>query len=403
MEKITGNDNFNGTFDFFEWSAPYYDNEIELAKFFVNYDCDNKKLSGINIIGHVGKGRRGYWNYDLFSDIGLHFNPLRSWWLNDEMRNPWEVLANEPIQLQFDDGTTLEILPMESGGARVGCNTIPSFVHDGSSYSNFDANDFFAELLGGELQSIRVKTVEERTNYYHEFEIKHERYDPEIRTKRFIEFRFNSSSVLTIEYDWTSRYYISLRMEIHNNTIKNSRIKQAFSDSNFAVIINGCTSNGEFLITPDLPEESDGSFESRYRISIDDLTIDDYLGVLLYHYYDPSIQKKEYEGEYVQPHFDHYGSNYYSAELIRQMISDLKKISDMLVNDYENSELDNIKKSFRWWPYTDKEKDELTESERDELRKKDVPCAVDFYKRFIKWAERVLEFPGCEGIYFAGP
>lgn len=405
MEKITGKDIFNGTFDFFEWSAPYYNDIVSLARFLTAFDCKGKCLSGINIIGHVGGSSRGDVDYYILKNAGLKFKEGENWWevypYMDEIRHPWEVHANEPVQFQFSDGSTLEILPMEDGVTRVGINTIPKDIRNGSSYNNFDANDFFGEFLGKELTSIQVRIVQDSITTYSKASFKFDYFKPNTSTKYYIDLSFEESSKLSIEFDWTSKYYVSAQIGNNNGrNIQNSRIKRAFLGSDYVPIINGRTSNGEFWIGPELPEDL---FVDRYGISIDELDIRDYLSVLLYKYYDPAIQKKDYEDQYVEKRFDWYGSNYYSAELMRKILSDLENISDLLMNDYGNDSLDEVKEKLNWTRYTEKHKDELTEDELNELRKKDIPVALDFYERFRKWAERVLEIPGCKGIFFTGP
>lgn len=404
MEKIKGKDNYNGTFDFFEWSAPYYDDALSLAKCLTAFDCEGKKLSGINIIGYVGISHRGDKDYYILKNAGVKIEDGENWWETypymDEIRHTWEARANEPVQFQFDDGSTVEVLPMYGGGARVGFDTIPKDIRNGSSYSNFDANDFFGELLGKELKSIQVRVVKKSTTTYSKAALEHDYLKPSESTKYYIELNFEGSSKFWIEYDWESRYYVSASLGYDGTTIQNSRIERAFSGTGYAVIINGRTSNGEFWIGPELPDDS---FDDRYGISIDEIEISDYLSDLLEKYYDPAIQIRDYDGQYVEERFDWYGSNFYSTEQMRQILADLKTISKMLVDDYDNCLLKEVTEKFDWTRYTNKQKEELSEGELHDLRKQDVPAALDFYKRFTKWAERVLEFPGCQGIFFTGP
>lgn len=406
MEKIIGKDDFNGTFNFFEWSAPYYDSELEAARFLTNLDCENKKLIGINVIGKVRRSHRGGSDYDIIRNAGFDVEIDDLWTTYPylkKIRHPWEVRANEPVQLQFEDGTTLEILPMEQGGARIGCNTIATDIKNGLNNSNFDANHFFSSLIGKELESVNVKKTETLTTTHSRYSISNGRGYTEPRTKYCIEISFEGNGELNLEYDGESLYYITCKDGNYEETISTDRIEASFRASKQIPITNGRTYGGDFWITPDIGEDDEKVFYDRYCISIDEEWISDFLTSFLYRYFDPAVQKDDYYGLTQGEQFDWYGLNYYTTESMRHILDDLKEVSDLLVHDYDNHQLDDVKKGFSVYGLTEKNWKELSDEELNSLRKEVVPYAVDFYGRFGQSIERMMSFPGCKGIYFAGP
>ena len=162
-----GNNQFDNRFDFFEWSAPYYNSPNEVMLAIMELPIIGKTVKDIKVIGFVDNptATQAALLGETLVNAGIELEDC--WWENyTNLANvliPWEVEACEPIQLIFDDNTTLEILPTERGGARIAMNSIPVEIVDGLNQSNFIANKYFAEIIGKTLESfnISVKNTQE--------------------------------------------------------------------------------------------------------------------------------------------------------------------------------------------------------------------------------------------------
>lgn len=134
MFTFGGCNNFNGRFDFFEWSAPYYETPKEVFAALNELGLKGKRIVAINTIGSckdIGKSNSTNL-YQTIRNAGIELG--ENWWEYpniNEVLLPWNIILCEPIQFVFDDGETLEILPIGDGGARVAKNSIPIGMTDG--------------------------------------------------------------------------------------------------------------------------------------------------------------------------------------------------------------------------------------------------------------------------------
>jgi hypothetical protein len=122
----------------------------------------------------------------------------------------------------------------------------------------------------------------------------------------------------------------------------------------------------------------------------------------LYKYFDPSIQERY---EYEDADFDWYGGNLYTFENMKLMVSDIRRAIHLMLEDYDNPELEEIKSYWSYYQYSNgnKAKNELSPEEINELRRNIVPNAVDFYERFCSQMDNMLKIPGNNIMSFAGP
>ena len=172
MSVVRGKNIFDGVFDFFEWSAKYYMKPIEIKNVLDSSHVYGKVIKKVNVIGiaHLSFAT------DLSKMItGAGMELKDGWWESDgpnlyphldDIRIPWRAEACEPIQFVFEDGTTLEILPIGGGAARIGVNSIPKGLVEGLNHSDFDANCFFAEAIGKKINGIGVVTEKKETYDY---------------------------------------------------------------------------------------------------------------------------------------------------------------------------------------------------------------------------------------------
>ena len=194
MFNSGGHDDFNGRFDFFEWSAPYYENPKEVFTVLNEMNLKGKRLVAINAVGScrdIGR-TNGVGLYQTIRNAGIE--PGDNWRENyphmDEVLIPWNIVLCEPIQFVFDDGNTLEILPIEDGGARIATNSIPVGMTDGLNDGGINTTAFFKELIGRKLNSIELRIRKKEEQYINEFSLKRETPYTEFRTKYVIQLEF---------------------------------------------------------------------------------------------------------------------------------------------------------------------------------------------------------------------
>lgn len=407
MFNLGGHDGFNGRFDFFEWSAPYYENPKEVFAALNEMNLKGKRLVAINAVGScrdIGR-TNGVGLYQTIRNAGIE--PGDNWLENyphmDEVLIPWNIVLCEPIQLVFDDGNTLEILPIEDGGARIATNSIPVGMTDGLNDGGINTTKFFKELIGRKLNSIELRIRKKEEQYINEFSLKRETTYTEFRTKYVIQLGFEYPYKLEIIQSWESWYEVCAKGNWDQERVPHKRKKEVCKESSGPWIVNGRDGGGTFwIIGISSKEDRESNIPNLdcFGMSIDDTVVGEYLTEFLYKYFDPSVQERE---EYDEPGFDWYGGNLYTFESMRKMLDDIYQVVRMIREDYDNPELSKIKAHWPLYPYTKKRRDELSEMEINEVRKKVVPDASLFYERFCARMENMLKIPGNDIMSFAGP
>lgn len=407
MFEYGGNNHFNKRFDFFEWSAPYYENPKEVYIALNKLNLKGKNLLTINAIGAVGDvGNTGGTSlYQTITNAGIDLGD--NWWEEypqmNKVRIPWTFELCEPIQFVFDDHTSLEILPIEDGGARIGFNSIPVGMVNGLNDSGIKAGEFFRELKGKKLRNIELKIKRNEVETVDDFWLRQEKPYKEIRTEYVIQLDFEYPYTLEIAQDWQSWYEVRCKGNWDQERVPYERKTIACKTSEIPTIVNGRDGGGTFWIIGISSKEeriSDIPNLDCFGMSIDDMIVSEYLSEFLYKYFDPSIQERN---EYDESGFDWYGGNLYTFETMRKMLDDIYATIDLLQTDYNNPQLDKIKSHWPIYKYTEKSHDELSDEELNELRKNHVPIAISFYERFCLRMENMLKIPGNDLMSFAGP
>lgn len=323
MFKFGGHDNFDGRFDFFKWSASYYENPKEVFTALNEMNLKGKRLIAINAIGlcrDIGRT----------NDVGLYqtirnagIEPGDNWWENyphmDEVLIPWNIVLCEPIQFVFDDGSTLEILPFEGGGARIATNSIPVGMIDGLNDGGINTSKFFQELIGRKLDSIELRIRRKEEQYINEFSLKRETPYTDFQTKYVIQLGFEYPYKLEIIQSWESWYEVCAKGNWDHERVPHKRKKEVSKEHSGPWIVNGRDGGTFWIIGVSNKEERESDIPNLdcFGMSIDDNVVGEYLTEFLYKYFDPSVQERE---EYDEHGFDWYGRNLYTFESIRNML-----------------------------------------------------------------------------------
>jgi hypothetical protein len=93
---------------------------------------------------------------------------------------------------------------------------------------------------------------------------------------------------------------------------------------------------------------------------------------------------------------------------VRNIISEIRKFSEFLRIDFDNPELDELKKQFNPYTFRDceinKSTSELPDNEKIEIYRKNIDFVIDFYSRFCLRMEFMMKHsPQYNLISFMGP
>ena len=135
-------------------------------------------------------------------------------------------------------------------------------------------------------------------------------------------------------------------------------------------------------------------------MSVDDSYIGEFLIEFLYKYFDQSIQDNDHD----RVGFDWYGGNLYSRESMQNIVEEIRETAILLRTDFDNPKLAEIKKHFSPYTFSPETSGKISEKKKNEVYRKNVDLAIDFYTRFADRIDSMLaEQPDCDVISFAGP
>lgn len=192
-------------------------------------------------------------------------------------------------------------------------------------------------------------------------------------------------------------------------------------------IKEGHDSSSYFWIMPvkvkDMTKDADDSDNvDEYRkleISIEEENIRAFLFPLLLKYFDDNLPEnlQRLDNHTVslvdgtQTTFEWYLTyNYYTMQSIQDMINEIKSIIELLKDDFNSTKLDYIKEDYDWILYLDHRVNTKNlpddKNERIKLTENYKDLIINFYNRFIKYMENMIEEGGKNGyklISFMGP
>ena len=130
-----------------------------------------------------------------------------------------------------------------------------------------------------------------------------------------------------------------------------------------------------------------------YAISIEEEDIRSFIYPILIKYYDSNLPEN-YGRRDDGPEFEWWLTyNYFTFDSIKEMISEIHKIMDLLKKDYYSSELDFIRNEFNWVLYLDSRVDSKKIPKAEQCIELIIPYIdeiVNFYKRFIDYINRMM-------------
>lgn len=354
-------------FNRFEWDKTIYRTIEELKKDFPVNNLIGRRIKALNIIGSA--------------------EILHSWYVkrNENKKSSKEekldcsILANEPFVIIFDDNSTFEIQLLWERDYCFSENQISPEINDGINHSNINANILFKELIGTTITKIIV--------------------DKEIR------IICDSNLSLKIEFGDSNHTLISLCKK--NNIIQKSVFDcfNALIEVEQIEIQDRHNTSSYFWIEPATEQDSyeKGEFGVKYasdaRISIEEDDVYDYLAYFLFKYYKSENHKicRRQDNQSFDWNLE---PNLYKYFDVKKILTEIKEISSVLKNDFEDTRLVEWKKYSIGTRFID----EKFKNERIEYIKSHINMIIDFYERFCFQIEQMIKhYPEYECIDFMGP
>ncbi|MCL2147621.1 MAG: hypothetical protein FWH52_07420, partial [Synergistaceae bacterium] len=328
-----------------------------------------------------------------------------------------QPVEKDSLETNFKYWSKFELQPVEKLSLKMSINQIPSEITDGTNHSNFDANIVFSDLLGNYINELTVQTfhIESEYNNFTHKEVQ--------RFRRYIfltsgEFGFSITHQLGRRLGgW---YHLELRNQNHFTcdgielvTKPYKKVKESFKPVRQIVIVEGHDYSSYYWIQPvkqlSSQDEGDYGFEEfeEGKISIEQDDVFQFLRHFLLKYFDEKFEYIDRASYYEGVFADYLEHNIYTYDTVRAMIAEIRTVADMLINDFDNPDLAEVKSYFS--PYTFYEKKnrravDITPEEKNEIFRANIDIAIDFYERFCRRMESMMAHaPQYNQISFMGP
>lgn len=385
----------------------------EINAAFKEFGVIGKKIKALQIIGmadNLNPDRYEQYICTKLSEAGLPYKEYEKYPYKDQIPFPLEAEVSEPSIFIFEDNSALEIMPLKSspGGLLVSSNQIPHNLKDGINHSNFNSKKLFRLLSGTSIEGADIKTTTE-----HE---KTEKWSDEQKTEeREYILELNIPYEVSEKYHFRSDIAIKggvgqYKICINDYYVLFSAIKKCLTPIYQIPIIDGSDGSGFWIYPAKYSNKGKTKREPLFseETSIDELYIGHFLLYFLLKYYDKTLPYHKTNNFQGETEFQAYGyDNLYTYSAMREMIAEIRQCADLLENDYFNKILAPVKERFT--PYILNYRDErpyseIPKEEYDEIVRKNIWPAVDFYRRFAERIETVMErCPHCDLISFEGP
>lgn len=394
MILMPGKDDFKGRFSWYRWSAPAYENPQEIIEVIKKSGVIGKRLRSVRVIG------------DAFHEF-----------MKDEYPPafPEQVLVNyykafEPFIFEFDDGSTLEFLPQGHDHSRLGFSTIPNEIQNGLTFSSASFYNFFHKAFendwkGSILEDIEINTVkidsssknprDDRDHEIH-YRFKFRKTEdseswyfelvPTIEHNEYLIFFCNSNEPKSVSLKWLNAEDSKCEQQKHIcwELVPFGGCFRIYplDDENYKEVWWG-EANKDYSLLEKLV------FLNAF-IVVDEDGIPDCLRQIWSKHYDPSIN---YE---YQPEFEHYGSNLYTYQQMRNVIADVRDYIERIKNkELNQEEQDEILEWSNSYLYDDKGKSDLNEA---------MDLLIDFLDQYCEEIDGMMFIcPDFKTIMVMGP
>lgn len=122
--------------------------------------------------------------------------------------------------------------------------------------------------------------------------------------------------------------------------------------------------------------------------------VDCFLSYFLYKYFDANLtyNKRRYEDDlgYISGFEWYLTYNFYTYDVLNEMVKEIEEVASLLESDYNNSRLNDIKKKFSIFYMCDRNDADYINRD-DTAIPKHISVVIDFYHRFSKRITSMME------------
>ena len=417
MIDMPGKNDFKGFFDFFEWSAPVYEGAQEILESFFDMRIIGKKIKDIRVIGAANRLSEEALKLNIFYELSKHGvpreNPIFKQDNYDDFQIKNQVSVNEPMVIEFINGSTFEFLPLPFERVRQSIGTVPDNIQDGMNWSNF----IFADAMGlsfldSEIIDFKIYENVESQNYneissYDKKYRKHKNYK-QIDNIYSFEFRNKKSEsnfcLNLTSYRRRKWYTIGVhgRSWYQPNRISLSDKLKGRKELSQMLL---CTGNIGACFTFNLShdEKQEGFIrllsEKGLVISVYEEEFATFLVDFFVKHYNPTYQHESECGS--GDKFEYYGENLYSFKDMRLIISDIRNTSTNIRNGSSSVIEEEYKKYLKYYKNDIDFYESLSDMNR--MYEEFLPIVSDYYERFCRRMESFMEKAGSGMIEVVGP
>lgn len=405
-------------FDLHDWHPQLYKTVADMNNALKSLGIKGKKIRQVHTIGLAQDMHRYSYVHimrNTLASVGIPYKEIDSGRFPriDSTLIPCQVSICEPVVFILDDGTTFEIKPEGTDGIYMSVNQISPSTVNGTNNKNFNSDLMFNKLKGAAFKNIEV--IESRFKSTDALSYECTKIDINYQFELDGDFGF---SIMQSYDGWfklgLTNYYSYMDYGKKIVDIPYINYKRLSNNLNQIPIVEGHDSGGYFWIMPvKHTEETKGYLNGvkefrKEEISIDELDIGEFLYYFLIRYFDEEYPYKDIRGDGVGNSFEwNLEYNIYTYETVNRMLADIEHCSKLLKTDYDNPELDELKKRFSYYTFdTDENKYKKKFSARKEKEtiRNNINLAVDFYDRFILRMKSMMKYaPDYNLISFMGP
>lgn len=410
----------NDIFEKHNWHPETFETKKAIRDFFKRNHISEKRIKKINTIGFAANMTASSCEFhvrDRLAKVGVPYEVINSGeypWFETTLL-PCEADICEPVVIVFDDGTTLEMKPIEGQKLQMSVNQINENIIDGTNQSNYHSDILF--------QSIITSTIRDVSIYWKKID----------RTKTIL-FQFwlwSKKNIfgLFLRQSWEGWFTVGIFIQNHFHefgnevvTLPYATIKKTLRNIRQIVIVEGHDGGSCFWIMPVRHVEStDDNYEGIEEYTCEEISIDEddilhFLAYFLKKYFDDSYDYGNARQAYESGFKWHLTYNLYTYAVMETMLQEIEEKSSLLEKHFEDESLAPLLEYFNFFdflPYNpylcyytkDNDRDyEYTKKEEREIIKDNIHIATDFYSRFVRRMRSMLRnSPEYSLISFMGP
>lgn len=376
----------------------------EADDFLKTHGIYDKVIKAVHVIGRIDETWRLRKQLcAALENVGISWKEWDTYPGRDKILVPWLLSVSEPLVIEFEDGSTLEMDVSAYDELLLAVDQITPGVVDGFNRGSPQAGRAFDVLKGQRIESVQSWQQALRAEYGGGGT------DDRERRRYYFDLTGNTGFGIacTQGNHEVMLTYLRSHSDLAYETLKIAygELKQWIEPARQLPIKDGYTDGGDFDIAPARHKEGqERSWDNVQRkrellVGIEDLLLSSLLYPFLEYYLDKELQApfrcSRKEG------FDWYGENVYTYDTMGRMIGDIRKAADRLEADYDDPRLYDLKKGFRARDLVEELPAGIPE---EEVVRANADLITDFYRRLCHRLEVMMAAaPEYEFITFRGP